>query len=153
MTARKKVEKLHMFNIRYAEEKDKSFWLTLDKELSENEFILKVRDKRGFIICDNEKPVGVMRYNFCWDIVPFLTFIHIDIPYQKKGLGKQAMLYWENEMKNLGYKMLMTSTQVNEESQHFYRKLEYIDRGSIFLDGTPFSQPQEMFLVKVISVE
>jgi ABC-type multidrug transport system ATPase subunit len=60
------------------------------------------------------------------------------------------MLHWENEMRELNYKMLMTSTQVNEEAQHFYRKLGYIDKGSIVFDGTPYDQPMEMFLVKVL---
>lgn len=53
-------------------------------------------------------------------------------------------------MRSLGYKMVMTSTQVNEQAQHFYRKLGYIERGGIFLDGTPYAQPQEMFLLKVL---
>ena len=139
-----------MFTIRYACEEDTAFWITLDKYLSANEFMLKCRDKRGYIIGDNEKPIGIMRYNLLWDIVPFLTFIYIDDACQKKGFGRQAMLCWENEMLKQGYKMLMTSTRVDEEAQHFYRKLGYVDRGGIFLDNTPLEQPQEVFLIKVI---
>jgi Acetyltransferases len=139
-----------MFTIRYVCEEDKEFWYTLDKHLSINEFILKCRDKRGYIISDNEMPIGIMRYNLFWDMVPFLTFIYIDDARQNKGFGKKAVFYWENEMRNLGYEMLMTSTQANEEAQHFYRKLGYIDRGGIFLDNTPFEQPQEMLLIKVL---
>jgi len=58
------------------------------------------------------------------------------------------MLFWENEMSELGYKMVMTSTQVDEQAQHFYRNLEYRDKGGLFLDNTPFEQPQEMLMVK-----
>ena len=139
-----------MFNIRYVCEDDKAFWTTLDKHIDPNELLLKCRDKRGYIISDNDKPIGIMRYNLFWDIVPFLTFIFIDQTYQKKGFGRRAILYWENEMSELGYKMLMTSTQVDEQAQHFYRKLGYMDRGGIFLDNTPFEQAQEVLLVKVI---
>jgi len=60
------------------------------------------------------------------------------------------MLYWENEMRELGYKMLLLSTQVDEHAQNFYRKLGYKDRGSIFLDNTPYEQPQEMLMLKVV---
>ena len=141
-----------MLTIRYVCEEDRTFWTTLDKHLSINEFTLKCRDKRGYIISDNEKSIGIMRYNLLWDIIPFLTFIHIDDAFQKKGFGRQAMQYWENEMHKLGYEMLMTSTQVDEEAQHFYRKLGYIDRGGIFLDNTPFEQPQEVFLIKVLKM-
>ena len=139
-----------MFMIRHVCEEDKGFWFTLDRHLSESEFILKIRDKRGYVIHDNEKPIGIMRYNLFLDAVPFLTLIYIDKACQKKGFGRQAMLYWENEMRKLGYNMVMTSTQVDEEAQHFYRKLGYMDRGGIFLDNTPFEQPQEMFLLKVL---
>ena len=139
-----------MFSIRYVSEADEPFWFTLDSHLSKQEFALKIRDKRGYIILDKNEPVGVLRYNLFWDNTPFLTLIYIADDYQSKGFGRQAMLYWENEMRNLGYKMVMTSTQVDEQAQHFYRKLGYIDRGSIFLDGTPFEQPQEMIMIKIL---
>lgn len=139
-----------MIKIDYASKRDESFWFELDSHISRDEFELKIRDKRGYVISDEDKPVGIMRYNLFWDIIPFLTFIHFTEAYRGKGLGKQAMIFWESEMKKLEYKMLMTSTQVDEEAQHFYRKLGYKDRGSLFLDKTPFEQAQEVFLIKVI---
>jgi len=71
-------KELGKFNIRHVLERDKSFWFALDKHLSESEFELKVRDKRGYIVSGGDKPVGVMRYNLFWDIIPFLTFIYKD---------------------------------------------------------------------------
>lgn len=139
-----------MFQITYVSEADRLFWYTLDEHLSESEFRLKIRDRRGYVISDVDKPIGIMRYNLCWDIIPFLTFIYFDEPYRGKGFGRRAMLFWENEMRELGYKMVMTSTQVDEDAQHFYRKLGYKDKGGIFLDNTPFEQPQEMFMLKVL---
>lgn len=91
-----------------------------------------------------------MRYNLFWDNTPFLTLIYFEQFHRRKGFGRQAMLFWENEMRELGYKMIMTSTQVDEQAQHFYRKLGYKDKGGIFLDNTPFEQPQEMFMLKVL---
>ena len=139
-----------MFEIKYATESDKPFWFTLDKHLSEDEFARKVRDKRGYIISDGENPIGIMRYNLFWDNTPFLTLIYITESCQGQGFGRKAMLYWENEMRGLGYKMVMTSTQSDEQTQHFYRKLGYIDRGSLILADTPFEQPQEIFMIKVL---
>lgn len=139
-----------MFEIRYVAESDKQFWHTLDKHLSEAEFRLKIRDKRGYIISYAGKTVGVMRYNLFWDNIPFLTLIYFDEVCRGKGFGRQAMLFWENEMRSLGYEMVMTSTRVDEDAQHFYRKLGYKDKGGIFFDNTPFEQPQEMFMIKVL---
>ena len=101
-----------MFEIRYVTEADRPFWFSLDKHLSETEFELKVRDSRGYIISDSGTPIGIMRYNLFWDNTPFLTLICIDDAHHGKGYGKQAMLFWENEMRELGYKMVMTSTQI-----------------------------------------
>ena len=139
-----------MCEIRYTTEADKAFWYTLDRDLCECEFDRKIRDKRGYIISVDGKPIGVMRYNLIWDNTPFLTLIYIDDAHHGKGYGRTAMLFWENEMCELGYKMIMTSTQVNEEAQHFYRKLGYVERGGIFLDSTPLAQPQEMFMIKIL---
>ena len=141
---------VYMFKIRYAREADRPFWFTLDQHMCENEFALKVRDRRGYVIFDGENPVGVMRYNLFWDLLPFLTLIHFAQSHRGKGFGKKSMLHWEAEMRGLGHKMVMTSTQVDEQAQHFYRKLGYAEKGSLFLDHTPFEQPQEMFMLKVL---
>ena len=139
-----------MFKMRYVSEHDRLFWFTLDAHLSEPEFELKIRDKRGYIISEGCKPIGIMRYNLFWDNIPFLTLIQLKEAYCGKGFGKQAMLHWEREMRALGYTMLMTSTRVDEEAQHFYRALGYKDRGVICLENTPMEQPQEMFMIKVL---
>ena len=138
-----------MSEIRYVQDQDKTFWFSLDRHLSEHEFELKVRDKRGYVIENCNEPVGLMRYNLMWDTVPFLTLICIEEKFQDRGLGRLAMIFWENKMRSLGHKMVMTSTRVDEAVQHFYRKLGYVDRGGIFLDNTPLAQPQEMFMMKV----
>ena len=139
-----------MFQIRSIDEKDKSFWYSLDRHLPEAEFNKKVADKRGYIILDNEKPIGVMRYNMFWDNTPFLTLIYIDFAYHKKGYGRKAMDYWEKEMSDQGFKLLMTSTQADDNAQHFYRNLGYNDCGCLVLDLPGFEQPLEMFMVKAI---
>jgi GNAT superfamily N-acetyltransferase len=99
-----------MFQIRYLEEEDKEFWYTLDRHLPETEFSKKVIDKRGYVILDEEKPIGILRFNMFWDNTPFLTLIYIDFSYHKKGYGRKAMEFWEDEMSKQGYKMIMTST-------------------------------------------
>lgn len=139
-----------MFSIDYACEGDKPFWKAMDAQIADSELDLKIRDKRGYVIRDAGKPAGVMRYNLMYDIIPFLTLIVIEKAYQKKGFGRQALLFWEEEMRSLGHKMVMTSTQVDEQAQHFYRKLGYVDRGGLYLDNTPYEQAQELFMVKAL---
>lgn len=137
-----------MFNIGYVTLKDKDYWFSLDKYMPESEFLLKVRDKRGYIIKDGEKPIGILRYNLFWDNIPFLTLIYIEDQYQRQKFGEKAMLHWEEDMRALGYRAVMTSTQVNEDAQHFYRKLGYVDTGCLILNIPGYEQPMEMFMIK-----
>lgn len=76
--------------------------------------------------------------------------LYIDENYQKKGYGRQIIEHWEKDMKIKGYGMLLVSTQVDEEAQHFYRKLGYKDCGGLSIDIPKYKQPMEMFLVKEI---
>ena len=58
------------------------------------------------------------------------------------------MKYWENDMKSCGYEMVMTSTQVDENAQHFYRKIGYKDCGGFTVDIPGYEQPMEMIMMK-----
>lgn len=139
-----------MLDIRYVHNDDKEFWFKLDKHLPEAEFTNKVRDKRGYILSYDNKPVGMLRYNLFWDNTPFCTLLFIDREYRNKGYGKILMEYWENDMKSQGYGMVLVSTQVDEGAQHFYRKLGYKDCGGLVIDIPRYAQPMEMFMVKAI---
>lgn len=139
-----------MLDIRYVHNDDKEFWFKLDKHLPEAEFTNKVRDKRGYILSYDNKPVGLLRYNLFWDNTPFCTLLFIDREYRNKGYGKMLMEYWENDMKSQSYGMVLVSTQVDEGAQHFYRKLGYKDCGGLVIDIPRYAQPMEMFMVKAI---
>lgn len=136
--------------IRYVQEDDKEFWFKLDKHLSEAEYQKKIRDKMGYVLLENDIPIGLLRYNLFWDNTPFCTMLFIDWEYQHQGFGRKLMEYWEKDMKSLGYGMIMTSTQVDEEAQHFYRKMGYKDAGGLLIDLPGYEQPMEMFLIKAL---
>ena len=137
-----------MLEIRYVKLEDKPFWFRLDRHLPEPVFECKVRDKRGYVLLENQTPVGLLRYNLFWDRIPFCTMLFIDCQCRKKGYGTRLMQDWEKDMKAQGYGMLLTSTQVDEDAQHFYRKLGYRDCGGFVIDIPGYEQPMEMFLMK-----
>ncbi len=139
-----------MVEIIYVQEADKEFWYQLDAHLPQQEFERKVRGKKGYVLSDNHKPIGILRYNLFWNILPFCTLIFIDCHRQRKGYGKRLMEHWEADMKRQGYDLLLTSTQVDEAAQHFYRKLGYKDCGGLIMDIPAYQQPMELFLSKEI---
>lgn len=139
-----------MLEIRYVQPEDKGFWYRLDKHLSEQEFNHKISQKRGYVLLENHIPIGLLRYNLFWDNTPFCTMLFIDWQHQGNGYGKKLMTYWEHDMKSQGYGMLLTSTQVDEQAQHFYRKLGYKDCGGFVIDIPQYAQPMELFFIKSI---
>lgn len=62
-----------------------------------------------------------MHYSVIWDNLPFLNFIFIIEKYRNKGFASQSLAFWEEDMKQQGYKMVLLSTQVDEEAQNIYR--------------------------------
>lgn len=112
-----------MISIRYVKNTDKSFWFSLDKHISKETLNQKIRDKQGYILMENDIPIALLRYNLFWDNIPFCTMLFVDWQYQQKGYGKMIMDFWEKDMKKMGYEMVMTSTRVDEDAKHFYRKL------------------------------
>ena len=136
--------------IRHVEPQDKAGWYLFDRHLPESGFEEKVRNMQGYVLLDCDEIVGVLRYNLFWDNTPFCTFLFIDEKYRGRGCGKLLMEHWESDMKSQDYGMLMTSTQVDEDAQHFYRKLGYKDCGGFVVDVPGYEQPMEMIMIKAI---
>lgn len=136
--------------IRYATLQDKAGWYVYDSHLAEAIYEEKVRNRQAYVGLEAGRIIGVLRYNLFWDNTPFCTMLFIAQEHRGKGFGKQLMEHWENDIKSQGYGMLMTSTQVDEDAQHFYRKLGYKDRGGFVVDVPGYEQPMEMIMVKAV---
>ena len=123
--------------IRYADNSDYSWLIENDKHISEKILKSKIENNEVYVVEINGKLIGWLRYNLFWDNTPFLNMIFLLDGYRNKGIGHKLMEFWETEMKEKGYKLLMTSSLSNEQAQHFYRKLNYIDSGELTLKNEP----------------
>lgn len=90
--------------------------------------------------------MGWLRYNLFWDNTPFMNMLYLLDDYRGKGFGRKFVKYWEGDMKQLNYEMVMTSTASDEYAQHFYNKLGYITVGGFLFVYDPF----EVILYKKI---
>ncbi|RCX23187.1 acetyltransferase (GNAT) family protein [Fontibacillus phaseoli] len=134
--------------ISFATEKDYEWIKNRDRHVEEKLLLPKITGKEIYILQDeNEERIGWMRYGYFWDNTPFMNMLWIDEAFRNKGLGKDVVQFWEHEMKQQGYDLVMTSTQADEGSQHFYRKLGFKDAGCLLLD----SQPLEIILTKKLN--
>lgn len=136
--------------IKVVTEYDKDFVMCIDKHTDDTGFANRVHTKSGYVIWEENQRIGTMSHCFLWDQFPFLNFLFIKQEYRGNGFAKQAVLCWEAAMKKQGCRMTLISTQADEEAQHLYRKLGYIDCGGLVFNHTPFDQPMELFFRKVL---
>ena len=124
---------------------DKAIWMDINPHAEQHAFDVHVREKTGYILWAGETAVGVMHHCLIWDSLPFLNLLYIRREYRGQGFGSQAMEQWERRMKAQGCDQVLISTQVNEDAQHFYRRIGYIDCGGFLLGE---HEPMEMMMRK-----
>ena len=124
--------------IRHALDED-IFWLCEhDKHITEIVLKDKISHQEVYIAEKNDKKVGWLRYNLFWDNVPFMNMVCVLEEHLRMGIGSALTKHWEHEMKSKGYQSVMTSTQSDEEAQHFFRKKGYMEIGGFKYLDDPF---------------
>ena len=123
--------------IRYANENDIETISKYDKHISKEELKKIIGLQRVIVMYEDNVFIGWLRYNLFWDNTPFMNMLFLLDDERGKVKGTQLVTFWEKEMKNKKYDFVLTSTQSNEEAQFFYRKLGYIDSGSLLLPNEP----------------
>lgn len=109
-----------------------------DKHISKQELENIVALHRVYIAEEDGLFLGWLRYNLFWDNTPFMNMLYLLEEHRGKGYGKQLVECWENQMKRLGYDVVMTSTASDEYAQHFYNKLGYATIGGFLLGSDPY---------------
>jgi len=125
-------------NIEYATSGDFQYIVDMDKHISIELIRAKIIEKEIIFVRDvTNKNIGWLRYGYFWDNTPFMNMLYLEEDCRHKGIGIELVGFWEKQMKDKGYDLLMTSTLSNEYAQHFYRKLGYKDSGSLLLENEP----------------
>lgn len=133
--------------ITYATESDYEYIKGRDHHVLKTLIPIKIKQNEIYVLRDvEENNVGWLRYGYFWDNTPFMNMLWIDEQHRGKGVGKKAVFFWENEMKQKGFDLVMTSTLSHEEARHFYRRLGYQDAGCLLLNN----EPLEIILTKAL---
>jgi GNAT superfamily N-acetyltransferase len=123
--------------IRYAEDADYSWLKENDKHISAETLKAKIAAKEIYVVEEGGELTGWLRYGLFWDNIPFMNLIFFPEEHRRKGFGKKLVYHWENDMKEKGYKKVLTSTRSDEEAQHFYREMGYTEIGGFKLADEP----------------
>lgn len=135
-----------MLDVRIATMEDLALLLRYDWHIGGQEYSRIIPLGRVLLAYYGERFVGWLRYGFFWDEIPFMNMLYFLEEERGKGFGRALVNDWENRMRAEGYRRVMTSTQVDESAQHFYRKLGYRDTGALLLP----EQAAELLLIKTL---
>ena len=124
--------------IRFAKTEDIDILIDKDKHIDRQEMLNLINLNRVYIMEEDGKFIGWLRYNLFWDNTPFMNMINLNDEDRGKGFGRRFVEFWEDEMRKLGYKTVLTSTASDEFAQHFYIKLGYSSIGGFLPIGKPF---------------
>jgi len=94
-----------------------------------------VADKRVLVFKTAGIIMGVARWSYFWDSIPFLNMLYVPDGYTNHGVGTALLEFWEKEMKTQKFTRVFTSTMAQERGQHFFRKLGYRDIGNLYDEG------------------
>jgi len=131
----------------YASQEDLNYLQEKDNHIKLEMLKKKITNQEIIIAKSNSEYLGWLRFSYLWDSLPFISLIFLPENKRKQGIGKKLLLFWEKEMHKAGHKLVITSTQADEEGQFFWRKMGYHDMGALFEinDG-----PAEIFFSKKI---
>ena len=111
--------------------------LQLDAHVDDSVLRNKISAKQIIHAEANGRMLGVLRFGFFWDQIPFMNLLMVAFEHRNRGIGSSLVLFWESYLADLGCTNAMTSTQTDESAKHFYRKLGYEDIGGFTLPGEP----------------
>ena len=135
--------------LRKFEESGYPFCKGLLLRLSKSHFLV-YSSGLSYVIEDEGHPIGFIFAIHLWEKIPFIAHFIIDEDSRGKGKGRAALEEFEPLLRQSGEKMVLLSTQSDERAQFLYRRLGYRDCGALFLHSTPYEQPAEVFLFKLL---
>ena len=121
--------------VNYAEQSDLSEIKVFDKHISEDMLVKAISDRRVMVFKSADIVMGIARWNYFWDSIPFLNMLYVPDGYTHHGVGSELLKFWESEMRAQGYSRVFTSTMTQERGQHFFRKFGYRDIGNLYDEG------------------
>ena len=83
--------------IRLANLNDLELLNLYDKHVSKEELSNIINLQRVYILYENNKFIGWLRYGLFWDNTPFMNMLYVLEEYRNKGYGKTLVYTFEKE--------------------------------------------------------
>ena len=136
--------------VRFAESNDFDFCIKMDYKHVKKALINRHIEDKLIILAELDgKPVGYLRIDYLWLIIPYIGLIVVVDGYKKQGIGTAMIQFLGDYLIKNGQKVLYSSSQVNEpEPQAWHRKVGFKECG--YIAGINEEDIGEVFFRKVL---
>lgn len=137
-----------MITIEYADDTHLN-WL-IENDDADPDWTKRCIDHQEYIIAQTDTaPIGFLRYSLFWGKIPYMDMIRVAPDHQRTGIGRGMLNFWDHEMRKMGFEILMTSSEKDEqEPQDWHKQNGFVESGALtfgHLQTTP-----EIFFVKAL---
>lgn len=124
-------------HLRFATQTDLAYLAAHDQHVTPATLTQKIANGEILMLYDDAeaRPRGWLRFGYFWDELPFMNLIYIEDAFRRQGWGTRLITFWEDAMRRQHHACVLTSSLANEQAQHLYRRLGYVDCGALLLPG------------------
>ena len=117
-------------NVRFARPDDLEWCVQLDKHVGPAVIQRKIEQEEILIAEAGGEPVGYLRLEYLWSLVPYIALIWVLPEHRRKGVGRAILGYLEEFLREEGYRVLLSSSQANEpQPQAWHRHMGFEECG------------------------
>ncbi|PLT30669.1 GNAT family N-acetyltransferase [Peribacillus deserti] len=137
------------YMIRYANWNDLENCLMFEHHPDEALLLTKIELEQLIILEIDGEAAGYVKIDYIWGSLPFISLIKVREGIRGKGYGTQLLKFLENTLKEKGFSVLLSSSQVNEAGpQEWHRKQGFQECG--ILTGINGEGIGELFFKKAL---
>jgi ribosomal protein S18 acetylase RimI-like enzyme len=122
---------MDFINVRFARKDDLEF-VSQDEYIPPAVVARKIDIYEVVIAETHNKPVGYLRLEYLWSMVPYISLITVDPANRQRGVGKALLSFVTDFLGSQGHDWLYSSSQADEpEPQAWHRHMGFQDCGII----------------------
>jgi N-acetylglutamate synthase-like GNAT family acetyltransferase len=118
-------------NVRLAKAADLNA-VNQDHYVSDEVILKKIAADEVFLLSIDGEPVGYLRLEYLWSMVPYIALVHISEPFRGQGYSHNLLNFVEDYLREKGFDILYSSSTGNEaEPQAWHRHMGFEECGFI----------------------
>jgi GNAT superfamily N-acetyltransferase len=104
----------------------------LDPWPNERRWRGKIEEREVIVAVDNQRVAGLIRFEFMWTTVPWISMIFVNEADRGNGLSRAMLNFLIDHLRGLGHVALLSSSQTDEPApQSWHRHMGFAENGII----------------------